>query len=139
MKRLSTAILLVMTVITSFALYGCSSSPSNSDIEGQLKNHFKSELFDVVSVKINDKRAVKDNKSAYEVNYDCNVKFKMNYSDLQKEFSSRSPLSAGYLERAMELKNIRNVLGEFKSGEEKKITRSAVFEKWDKGGWKLVE
>lgn len=139
MKRLCTAILLLMTVITSFALYGCSSSPSSSEIESQIKNYFKSELFDVVSVKINDKRAVKDNKSAYEVNYDCNVKFKMNYADLQKEFSSRSPLSAGYLERAMELKNIRKTLGEFKSGEDKKITRTSVFEKWDKGGWKLVE
>lgn len=139
MKRLSTAILLLMTLITSFALYGCSSSPNNSDIEGQLKEHFKAELFDIVSVKINDKRAVKDNKSAYEVNYDINVKFKMNYSDLQKEFSSRSPLSAGYLERAMELKSIRDTLGQFKAGEDKKITRTSVFEKWDKGGWKLVE
>lgn len=139
MKRIRSVVLILITLITSFALYGCSSSPSNSDIETQVKNHFKSELYDVVSVKVNDKRTVKDNKSAYEVNYESELKFKTSYSDLQKEFSSSSPLSPGYLENAFKLKSIRDTFGQFKTGEVKKITRTSVFEKWDKGGWKLVE
>lgn len=139
MKRFRSVVLILITLISSIALYGCSSSPSNSDIETQVKDHFKSELFDIVSVKIIDKRAVKDNKSAYEVNYECELKFKTSYSDLRKEHSSRSPLSPGYLEEAFSLKSIRDTFGEFKAGEVKKIPRTSVFEKWDKGGWKLVK
>ena len=159
-KLATLAIMMFVMVMT-----GCTSGPSDADLNTQVKPKLISPFFDVVNLKkVSSSAAEQNGVKVYEVKYEAEVKFKRNCEDVKKEIAARDAVrnknmvsnmfdysdkgrekglkdahaSIDDMNLQTELSMVKSIFGTFKAGEVQKMTKSCTFIKAD-NGWRLKD
>lgn len=132
---------LFLTIITIILFAGCSSKPSDSEIVNQAKDHFQ-KLFDTDAdvVDIKKLNGIKNENGTYQAHISFNLKYNINWSDLDKALKLKIKKDPFDFTDAREnyeaIKSFHRP--PFKVGDTRAFSDKANFIKTEKG-WKLSE
>ena len=129
----------MMVMLSVVMLAGCNGGPSKSVAVAELTKEMKNleSIFKVQNITVTDMKPVEGTKDQYIVNYEYTVSFTTDFADIEKEANAISVFSNEFFEARASVESMKDRYGKFKKGDVKTVKGNSLFEKWEKGGWKL--